>query len=275
MKRVIFLFLLIIYHSSGYSWNATGHQLVAQIAYDNLSPQAKKMCSQILQVQENDLEPYFVNASTWLDEIRKKNIHQLDSLHYIDIPFTKDKSPLPAINSKNALWGIKEAILVLSSNKTTNAIQLLSLKILIHVIGDIHQPLHTTTKVSRYFPKGDMGGNLYLFSRSAYGKNLHQYWDNGAGMLKKSTLKDIKKQAQQWEHSNPCYLISKLKTPQQWIEKTHFIAINQVYSLRTHKKPNKNYQYNAREITAQQISLAGCRLAEVLNRIAIDRSAQE
>lgn len=267
MRRLVLLVLFIIYSITGYTWNAAGHKLVAQIAYDNLSPQAKKRCSQIFQIKEQDLAPYFVTVSTWLDEIRKRNAHQFNSLHYIDIPFTKDKSKLPKVKPRNALWAIKQAVLILSSNKTNNATKALNLKILIHVVGDIHQPLHVSTKVSRRLPKGDLGGNLYLFSSSPYGKNLHQYWDNGAGILNNKTLKETKIKAHLLEKNWPCSSVKQQIKPEQWVESAHFIAVNQVYSIRTHKRPNKDYQYITRQTTEQQIALAGCRLANVLNTI--------
>lgn len=267
--KSVFLFWGLVFHCLlGYAWNAAGHQLVAQIAYDNLSPQAKERCAKILNVNENDLELSFIAASTWLDEIRGRKIYQFDLVHYIDIPFTKDHTPLPKIKKMNAVWAIKQALLVLSSNTVKNSIKLLNLKLLIHVVGDIHQPLHTATKVSRRLPKGDLGGNLYLFSRSAYGKNLHQYWDNGAGLLiKKPSLEDIKQMAQQWEESIPCVVAQDQKEPEQWVESSHSLALTQVYSLRTHTKPSMNYQYSARETAVKQIVLAGCRLADALNKM--------
>ena len=267
MRLFFALCFFIVDITCGYAWNGAGHKLVAQIAYDNLSPHAKSMCGQIFQIRERDLEVYFVTASTWLDDIRKRNVYQFAKLHYIDIPFTKDKSKLPKIKPRNALWAIKQAILVLSSNKSDKANKFLYLKILIHVVGDIHQPLHTATKVSRSFPKGDLGGNLYLFSKSPYGKNLHQYWDNGAGFLTNKSLQETKLSARILEKKFPCSQVKPQK-PEAWINASHFIAVNQVYSLRTHKQPNSNYLSNTRLITQQQIALAGCRLASVLNGLA-------
>ena len=270
--RLVPLLFLVIYSITGYAWNAAGHRLTAQIAYDNLSPAAKNMCGHLLDVKEQALEANFVDSSVWLDAIRKKNIYQFASLHYVDIPFTKDKSKLPKIKPRNAIWAIKQAILVLSSNKTNNAVKVLNLKILIHVVGDIHQPLHATTKVSRRLPKGDLGGNLYLLSRSPYGKNLHQYWDNGAGILNYKNLNEIQAKAHFLEKTRPCYLAPAQKSPEQWATTAHYLAINQAYSIRTHKQPSKNYQLNVRQITEDQIVLAGCRLAQVLNAIAASTS---
>lgn len=265
MRRFVLLLILFVYNITGYSWNAAGHKLVAQIAYDNLSPQAKKVCSQIFHVKEQNLQFYFVTISTWMDDIRRRNVHQFNSWHYVDIPFTKDKTKLPEIKSQNAVWAIHQAVLNLSSSQTKNSVKALNLKILIHVVGDIHQPLHTATKVSRRLPKGDLGGNLYLFSRGSSSKNLHQYWDGGAGALTNKSLLETKIKATILEKFYPCTLASDLKKPEQWAENAHLIAVNQAYALRSHRKPNKFYQYKVRHTVAQQIALAGCRLADLLN----------
>ena len=54
------------------------------------------------------------------------------------------------------------------------------LRFLIHLIGDIHQPLHNTSLVNSQFPKGDKGGNLFLIkTRLKSVKDLHTFWDRG------------------------------------------------------------------------------------------------
>jgi hypothetical protein len=267
MHRILIVLFLFTYSLAGHTWNATGHKLIAQIAYDNLSPEAKKMCSRIFKVHPEDLQIYFINISTWMDDIRKKNIHQFDNLHYIDLAFSKDKTKLPPVNQRNALGAIKEAILVLYSSTTNNTTKALNLKILIHVIGDIHQPLHTATKVSRRFPKGDLGGNLYTL-KSPYATNLHKYWDMGAGTLTKGSLAVVKFKAYLLEKKWPCTNIEKFEKPEDWINASHNLAVTQAYAIRTHNKPSKNYRYNTIRIVDQQIAYAGCRLANVLNNIA-------
>ena len=52
-------------------------------------------------------------------------------------------------------------------------------RLMIHIIGDIHQPLHTATLFSAEFPKGDMGGNLFeiIYLKKKSYKELHEFWD--------------------------------------------------------------------------------------------------
>lgn len=273
-RSIFFIVFTLLYSLPGYAWNAVGHKLVAQIAYDNLSPAAQGMCRAFLHAPESSLEDNFIESAVWLDVIRK-HIHQLDVLHYINIPFTKDKSSLPEINSRNVLWAINEAKMLLLDPKTSTEVKTFSLKLLIHVLGDMHQPLHTTTKVSRRNPKGDQGGNLYRLDKSSFGKNLHQYWDNGAGSLNAKTAKNLKIKARLLEKKWPCNTVNYYTKEEEWVQVTHHLAVNQVYSLKDHRKPNKQYQYKAREITEQQITLAGCRLANLLNVIAAEQATNK
>lgn len=268
MYRIFTVLFLFSYSLLSYSWNATGHKVVAQIAFDNLSPEAKQMCSRIFKIQNpRELQAYFINESTWLDRIRKKNNHQFDTLHYADIPFSKDKTKLPPMRQRNALSAIKEAIEVVSSDTANNSAKVLNLKILIHVVGDIHQPLHTATKVSKRYPKGDLGGNLFTL-KSPYGANLHQYWDTGAGTLTNGTWPVVKMKAYLLEKRWPCTVANKLTQSEEWVNASHTLAMTQAYSIRTHSKPSKKYRFNTIQIIDQQIAFAGCRLAKVLNDIA-------
>ena len=168
MHRIIYTALLLLFNLNIYAWNALGHQLVAQVAYDNLTPEAKQMCDKYNAALDSfSPSSNFIVAATWLDQIRMNDIHWFDSVHYIDIPFSTDHTPLPAVPEINALKGIKQAITVLLSNKPSAAEKGLSLRILSHVIGDIHQPLHTVTKVSKHLPRGDLGGNLFLLAKKS------------------------------------------------------------------------------------------------------------
>jgi hypothetical protein len=252
----------------GYSWNYVGHKLVAQIAFDNLSPKAKVFCAQIFNIPSSNLDTYFVGSSIWLDEVRKQNNHLFDEWHFVDIAFTKDHTKLLAVKPKNILWALNQSIAALSENTTNAATKAFFLKVLIHTVGDIHQPLQTSTKLSTRYPRGDYGGNLYRLSHSSWGKNLHQYWDNGAGLLMSHQANYINKTAQRLEIKWGCSIANLNKTPEEWLDSTHYLSVTQVYSLRTHHKPSKHYQKKTRRLCEQQITYAGCRLAYILNQLA-------
>lgn len=252
------------------AWNALGHQLVAQVAYDNLTPRAKKMCQKYNRAY-NKVYPsaHFIAASTWLDVIKTKNMHQYDTLHYIDIPFSTDNTRLPAIPENNALTAMHTAITILSSNTTSDSAKGLQLRILVHVVGDIHQPLHTVTRVSQKLPNGDAGGNLVRVRRSAVGRNLHQYWDRGGGILMGPRKKfHLKQKARQLEKQWPCTALQTDNHLEQWVRDAHLLALQYAYSLVPNQAPSTQYQDKVQQISKQQIALAGCRLATLLNTLA-------
>lgn len=266
MKRLLSALFCSALTSTSLAWNAIGHKLVAQIAYDNLTSEVKQLCNEYNRAYSKGAKSTFVSNATWLDSIRAKDIHWFDTLHYIDIPFSIDKTPLPPVQEVNALWGMKHAVTVLSSTKSSAADKGLSVRILTHLVGDIHQPLHTVTRISSQFPNGDMGGNLYPLAPNSIGASLHKYWDNGAGILiGQSKRSQIENKARQLEERWPCTGAYAQTKPQEWIKSTHQYALTQVYTTPPNQRPTKKYQLNAQKITEKQIALAGCRLAHVLN----------
>lgn len=269
MKRLLLLALCSILAHAGFAWNAMGHKLVAQIAYNNLTPEVKQLCNEYNKAYAKGTpKSTFVSNATWLDSIRAKDIHWFDTLHYIDIPFSNDETPLPTLQEVNALSGINHAITVLSSAKTSKADKGLSLRILTHLVGDIHQPLHTVTRVSKQLPQGDMGGNLFPLASNSIGSNLHKYWDNGAGILiGRNKKSQIELKARQLEEKWLCSQVDLHAKPEVWIKSSHQLALNEAYNTIPNKRPSKKYQLNVQRITEKQIALSGCRLAYILNSI--------
>lgn len=269
MLRTLYGIGLTLLAFNSYSWNAVGHQLIAQIAYDNLNPKAKSLCNQYNKaLNKFSRSGNFVRSATWLDSLRAKDVHWFDPLHYIDIPFSNDGTELPTLAESNALIGIQQAIQAIKSPKTTQAEKGLSLRILVHVIGDVHQPLHTISQITQQYPKGDLGGNLFLLGKNSIGANLHKYWDNGGGILiGQSKSVQIKNKAKQLEKKWSCAMANKLSKPEQWIKASNQIAQHQVYNIAVGSVPSKQYQLTAQNLSQKQIFLAGCRLAGVLNQI--------
>ena len=250
------------------AWNATGHRLVAQIAYDNLTPETKRLCNQYNRAL-NKVYPTggFVAAATWMDYIRTKDIYWYDALHYINIPFSKDNTPLIGIQPVNAVSGIKQAMAVLSSKKSSQPDKGLALRMLIHLVGDLHQPLHAAALVSRTSPQGDKGATLFVLGKNPFGNNLHHYWDIGGGaFLGKTKKRQLQTKAHLLEMQMPCNVADKHKKPEQWADESHKLAVTQAYTIRPGSVPSEKYQLNAQQVSQQRVALAGCRLAALLNR---------
>ena len=263
---------LLLQSVTVFGWNALGHRLVAQIAYDHLTPKARDVFNQYNRAMDKVYRPQsFVNAAVWLDTLRYQDINWFASMHYIDRPFSHDGSQLPPLQEVNALWAIENATHVLSNKYATDFDKGVAVRVILHVVGDIHQPLHAATRVSAQFPKGDRGGNLMLLGRNPVAKNLHSYWDKGAGLLvtkRRLSPYQLSRRALNIERRWPCKATVADLNSNHWADESNALAIHSVYKeLPRNNLPDKNYQQLVKKTSEQRIALAGCRLAAFLNRI--------
>jgi hypothetical protein len=224
LPRSFFQALLIgtaaTFGSRAHGWNAEGHMTVAAVAWKDLSLQTRATASALLKLNPDypnwvrgipaaDADAVaFVRAATWPDQIRStyeddgsaprhlptdsQNIGYGDCLkhrywHFYDIPFSTDGSPLVQADEPNALTQIRAFSAALGSPATPDEIKSYDLGWLLHLVGDIHQPLHATSRFTAQSPKGDHGGNSVTLcphrghSCSQRFDNLHAFWDDALG----------------------------------------------------------------------------------------------
>lgn len=244
IKKLIAIFTLFFaVMPLTFAWNATGHKLIAQIAYQQLNENARAQVDMIL-------DESFINASVWADQVRATD-KSMNTWHYINLP-----NPGP---QKNVVDAIIDSQNILNNPKSTPSEKKFTLRGLIHWVADVHQPLHTTGR--------DRGATLFLLAENPNGKNLHQFWDNGAGSLK--NIKNLEKTAKAWQHTYPPSKEQlKLTNPMQWAQEGYIIANTQAFvGISPKTVPGPSYIERAQTITQQQVVLAGARLAQVLNSI--------
>tara|TARA_Y100001968_G_C19437790_1_gene760788 strand:+ start:2018 stop:2800 length:783 start_codon:yes stop_codon:yes gene_type:complete len=249
-----------------YAWNLVGHKLVAQIAYDYLTPEARKKYVLYNQAAAKCYGARsWLNAAAWLDSYRDKAQPKRQSMHYINLPFSWDNTPLKPPNPHNIIVALNEAAVLLQNPQTTLSEKGFNLRVILHLVGDIHQPLHVATQFSHQFPEGDKGGNRVHLKPNAIGRNLHAYWDNGGGYLKSS--KRLKQKARLLEKRYPCHPIT-LFEPKVWAAESFKLALSTAYTLDKDNKASTIYRKKVRAATHAQIAKAGCRLANWLNAMA-------
>jgi S1/P1 Nuclease len=197
------------------AWNSTGHETVAQIAYDNLSPPTRAKIILVLQQHprlkedlllgigpgEDPDRAIFLRAATWPDMIRSpinpmSHTEHHGRWHYVDYPFDFDgvagPEPVEHWDGKsdpaNLLQAMEKAKKELADPQTPLARKAIDLCWVEHLVGDIHQPLHAASMFSKEYPNGDQGGNLVIVHND--GKlfvgaptiNLHTIWDGQEGL---------------------------------------------------------------------------------------------
>jgi hypothetical protein len=257
-----------------FGWEATGHMIIATIAYNQLTPAVKQKVDNLSAVLATDYPdtPDFITASTWADYIRQHDVAVFNRWHYIDIP---DNTPVPFLPAApHVVWAIVQTKAILQSPNTHRLEKAIALRFLCHCVGDAHQPLHAITHFSPEHPRGDLGGTLFELSD---GISLHTLWDNGLGLFKKYKLplknsdrEEIDQLAAVIMHEYPAdYFINQLyeTDPKPWVIESFNIARTYVYtSIAEHTSPSSFYINRGQLITEQQLALAGYRLGLLLNQ---------
>ncbi len=265
------LILFVCVLTKGQCWNALGHRLIAQIAYNHLTPQAKKVANRYNHALDKVYYPQsLVNAAVWFDSLRDKDKLVFSAMHYISFPYSPDKSKSIPPSKINAILAIEKAKFMLQKPGITDFDKGFSLRILLHVIGDIHQPMHAVNLFSRSFPNGDKGGNFFKLGVNRIAPNLHQYWDRGGGWLSRKRTysnEQVRRRAYLIEKHWPCKCSKMNLETRVWAKESYLLAIKQAYQIKVGQKPSKQYQREVARLTEQRIALAGCRLGVLLNML--------
>lgn len=254
------------------AWNALGHRLIGQIAYNHLTPEVRRIYNNYNHALDEKYPPQsLVNAAAWLDTLHEE-YPELSQQHYINLPFTKDQTPLKPPAKCNGLSAICHAKKQLQTNKGSISFEKgFALRILLHVVGDLHQPLHTVSYFSKDHLQGDKGGNLYLLGSNPIAPNLHAYWDRGGGLLKckkRYSAAQVRRRSYTIQNRWPCDIQQMDLNPYHWVKESFQLAVNKAYSINMSEKPSKAYQEMVKNESEKQIALAGCRLAAVLNQLS-------
>ena len=284
--------------SEALAWGPAGHMAVAIIAYQQMPPALQQRCVAILQAHPNsekwkansggdspaDAAMFtFAKAATWPDEIRRGNSpYDHPGWHYIDYPLMPPDFPFVAglAPEDNILFGLDQSEKVLRDKAATPEQQAAALSWIIHLVGDIHQPLHAAELVTPAYPlpEGDRGGNKYFVSVGGNAINLHAFWDRLPGQFFSPPY--AAEAAGRLERQFPRAGLAELTTgkdPVAWSLESRTLAIDKAY-LRG-KLPGSadskilppplppDYQKESKEIADRRVALAGYRLATLLEQV--------
>ena len=249
--RNIFILLLIPFNLFG--WGKTGHRVVGEIAEKNLTVEVREIVRDLLDGHS------LANASTWADEMRSNpKFDKYSSWHYINLPIDKEYDEIPS-TANNVITQISKAIEVLNSSLADREVKQFYLKYLIHMVGDLHQPLHTGREE-------DWGGNkIQVNFKGRKGAenwtNLHDLWDAGI-------IDDYK--MSYTEYATKLMDIKKLDFPQgnalEWSKESHSF-VPKIYETTAGSYLSYDYVYEVLPIIDQRLYQAGIRLSTILNEI--------
>ncbi len=286
-------------------WDEAGHKITAYIAWQRMTPEVREKVVKILQAapEDSDIAAYysgrglrsmesqrrefFMLMAYWPDivrdrnlEIRNKKYHQGD-WHYVNLFWKWEGGKSVFIDEMepngNALKKITEFDALIRSGAADSE-KAIAIAWLEHLIGDIHQPLHASGKVTDSNPKGDQGGNLFLLTPKGTPRdkqeNLHWFWDSIIGRYSPN----IKDQSDA-EYLDPIaqeiiklYPYDKLKDSlnsgkfELWARESVEIAMSELYKdLKFFESPSDKYKKKAFEIAQKRLALAGYRMGDIFN----------
>lgn len=275
----IFVFLCLQF--SVRAWNAEGHMVVAQIAYNHLNPVARARCNALIALNLGNYfsagTSNFVTAAAWADDF--KTPLGTGIWHYIDLPFSLDGYPTSGVTADpfDIVKAINLCITNLQNSATTQSNQAVFLRYLVHFVGDIQQPLHCSTAVSSVRHGGDAGGNSFYLGGDW--SNLHSLWDAGGGYLVDYPQRPLTVGGQNTlnakvaaiEAGNPYNYSTNLGTipnPMTWALEGQALARNICYpGLTQNSTPSAGYLNTAMATTEQRMAAGGHRLADLLNTL--------
>ena len=308
---VFFLLNVTIFFSQPiFAWDEVGHKLTAYIAWQQMNPQARERAIKLLRSSPEDADlsvfylqnsrseaavkmEFFMLAATWADIIRDREFKNRyakyfhGTWHYLDT-FWKDNNGkvelLPDMESdkENAVERLFFFDKQLRDATVPDSDKALALAWVLHLAGDIHQPLHTSGRVTPEDPKGgDAGGNTFLLNPKdtprERSENLHWFWDS---IVKRSI--PHKNDECDSDYLPPIaemmmtkYPISKMQERLNigkfdvWQQEGFQIASTKLYpaTLIRFEKPSEDYKKMAFEVSQEQIALAGYRMGAMLNQI--------
>ena len=238
---------------TAYPWGQKGHDTVAYIAECHLSPEAKAAAEELLDVLS------IVYYANWLDNASNTPEYSFSKTwHYKNID-EDETFETAKINEKgDIVTALEKQIAVLRDTTLSKEERSLALKMTVHLLGDIHQPMHLGHA-------SDLGGNRWEVRYFKNPTNLHSVWDSKiVESAHKWSYSEWQQQIDRADTAQTAEILS-LSTPQEWAKETYMIS-KEVYE-KTPQDFNIEYNYIAEwtPLIEQQFLKGGLRLAEVLN----------
>jgi hypothetical protein len=163
----VLLLLLMANPGTASAWGLQGHHLIAENAMGRLSPAARAEVERLLALEPGAT---LASVSTWADETRSPSTA---AWHYVNLPRDSDcryEAARSCISGNCVVGAIDRQAAILAS-KAPDEQRLKALKYLVHLVADVHQPLHAGFA-------DDRGGNSYQIQAYGRGTNLHALWDS-------------------------------------------------------------------------------------------------
>ncbi len=255
MKRVILTLQLAIITLTASAWGPKGHDVVAYIAEEHLSSKARKRVEQLLDGKS------MVYVANWLDNASHTDDYaHTKTWHYCNTTGVETTyADSRKADSGDVVTAVERCVERLSSGKLNDEEARIELMMLIHLVGDMHCPMHA----GRAEDRGGNGFAVTFFGRKS---NLHSVWDS-----------DIVEAAHKWSYTEWQREIDRLDRkecraiceggPREWIEECVTHAADIYSYTEQHKAISYDYVAHYAPLVEEQLLKGGLRLASLLEAI--------
>lgn len=254
-KSILFFFLFcgFLSFANAPQWGKTGHRATAEIAEDYLTEKAKKAIYDLLDGESPAL------VSTFADEIKSdKKFDEYAVWHYINLEKGESYDDFEDKEKPNIIWAIDKVKKGLKDPAVAKEKKQFYLKMLIHLIGNLHQPLH----IGR---PDDWGGNKVIVFWFGDASNLHKVWDSEMLDSYKMSYSELAKNQKPLDKKE----IKSLQkgNAEEWLKEIVEITDKIYDSAETGYYLSYDYMYDWMPVLREQLQIGGIRLAKELNEI--------
>lgn len=235
-----------------HAWGPVGHRTVGEIAQRHLTPKALAAVEALIAPET------LADASTWADEIRYlPEWKRAEPWHFISIDDGETLACAVRSPDGDVLAAMERMERTLKDGAATTAQKSEALKFLVHLVGDVHQPLH----VGR---RADEGGNKVAVVFNGQLTDLHWVWD---ALILRDQGYSYSELARALDHPAPADVIAWQRSSfADWIGESLALRA-QVYRIPEDGKLNYLYAFERWPIVKRRLLQAGVRLAGRLNAI--------
>lgn len=257
MKNLLFVATVLIslaLPKNIFGWGMTGHRVIGEIASKHVNKKTENHIKRVLGCNT------LAQVSDYMDDIKSDRQERYDTLnayHYVSIPDGMNYADANKNPKGDAIVGLRTAINLLKTGNLSPEDEAFYLKIVIHIVGDLHQPLH----IGRV---DDKGGNTISVSWFGRKSNLHRVWDSDiidGKLLSYTELTAL------IDHATPKEVKElQAATTDDWIQEAMDLRPT-IYDFEEGRSWEYKYMYVNWEILQNQLMKGGVRLAGILNDI--------
>jgi hypothetical protein len=232
-------------------WSKTGHRVVGEVAEQYLSTKAKRAIDNLLNGES------LAAVANFGDEIKADRAYsKFSAWHYVNIPLDKKYTDVEPNEYGDLVQGINTCLAILKDDNSSREDKVFYLKFLVHLIGDLHQPMHTGRLE-------DKGGNDIQLQWFGDGTNLHRVWDSN--MINDYGMSFTELASEFPELSKKQVKFLQRGTLLDWVAESHQLAYKIYDSVEVGEKLGYRYSYDWWNTVESQLQKGGLRLAAVLN----------